>query len=285
MADVTLYRLNLYDSLAILPIQVLAPGVKVLGVAPFGNSILSTLWVKTLDPGASVTVNWYDYCMDQESYPGARVNLGSHPSISVADKSSRLIVTQIHNKCFAEVIVTGGNAEAGIFVTSVSSFAMDAPFLDETVFNSVNDAGNANVLLDPTDGKFYIARGTGGAANVNIVGGAITEQPFDVKILSDQRQTTPNAEQTLLNINVPALKSWRLRNLKIISRCYGKFVLEADSVIIGEGVTSPAESNAKYEIFPYWPMDENLNVKVKFTQNFGPIMDVSAYLQLTEQDM
>lgn len=288
MAGITLYRLNLYDSLAILPVQILAPGKTLIAVAPFANSLLSTVWVKSLDPGASVLVNWLDYGMeafDPSLFPGERIDLTNHKLITTSDYSDRIIVTKIHNKALAEIVVTGGNAEVGIFVTCVSSFPMEAPYKDATLFSPTIHTANANVILDTTDGKLYFARGPAGAQDVNITGGTVVEEAFNVKIIPDQRQTTPNIEQDLINLDVPAGKNWRIRNIKIISRAYGKFALYADSVIIGEGVTSPAESNAKYEIFPYFPLAENLNVTVKFIQNFGASMDVSAYLQLTESDI
>jgi len=285
MAEVTLYRLNLYDSIQLLPVQLLVPGTRFVAAAPFGNSILSTLWVKSVEVGASIEVKWFDYGPGPELYPGEKVYLKSHKIISSSDVSDRVVISKIHNKAIAEIIVTGGNVEAGIFITSISSFPVDAPYPDGVTYNSENDAGNAQVLLNDGDGKFYIWRGTQeGAANVNITGGTILEAPFNVKILSQQAQTTPAINQVLINANVPSGKNWRLRNLKLATRAYGKFIITANSVIIGEGFTGPAESNAKYEIFPYWPIASALNIKVEFIQSYGPAMDVSAYLQLTEQD-
>lgn len=285
MADPKLFRLDLYASLAIQEVAILTPGTHTIAVAPFANSLLSTLWVKSVSSGASVTVRWYDFGPGPGTYPGERVYITSHKTINTDDTSDRIIVPKIHNKAYAEIIITGGNVELGIFVTSVSSFPVDAPFTDGSAFNPTSAAGNANVILDKNDNKFYIQTGVGGSQNVNITGGTIVESPFDVKILTFQGLTTPNILQTLLSSIVTSGKSWRIRQLKIVCRSYAGFELLVDGVIIGEGKTSPAETNVKYDIFPYWPVNENLPIEVRFIQSNGPISEVSAFLQLTEHDL
>lgn len=284
--DITLFRLNLYDSLAILPVQFLAPGTKIIGAAPYSNSLLSTVWVKSLDPGASVLVKWYDIGPGGGEYPGERVYLSEHKAISTADTSDRVIIPRLHNKAYAEIIVTGGNVQMGIYVTAVSTFPLDAPYKNEQDANLLLNGGNANVIYSATDNKWYLVTGMpNGAMNVNVTGGTIIEGNYSPLIFKKRTATTPTINQTLINETVPAGKEFRIRNAKIITRCYGSFLIYADGDIIGEGYNSPAENNVKYEISPYWPVVEGKVIKVDFIQNYGPIMDVSAYLQVTTQDI
>jgi hypothetical protein len=284
--DITLFRLNLYDSLAILPVQVLAPGTKIVGTAPYSNSLLSTLWVKSLDVGASVLVRYFDIGPGGGEYPGERIYLSEHIEISTADRSDRIIVPRLHNKAFAEIIVSGGNVQMGIYVTAVSTFPLDPPFKNGQNANLSLDGGNGNVVYSPSDNKFYLVTGlSNGAMNVNVTGGTIIEGNYVPLIFKGRTETTPNISQTLINTTVPTGKEFRIRSAKIITRCYGSFLIYANGDIIGEGLTSPAESNAKYDISPYWPVTEGKIIKVDFIQNYGPAMDVSAYLQVTAQDI
>ena len=284
--DITLFRLNLYDSLAILPVQILPIGTKIIGAAPYSNSLLSTVWVKTLDVGASVLVKWYDIGPGGGEFPGERVYLAEHKAISTADTSDRVIIPRLHNKAYAEIIITGGHVEIGIYVTAVSTFPLDAPYKDGQSANLLLNGGNANVIYSPVDNKFYLVTGLpDGSLNVNVTGGTIIEGNYEPLILSARTQTTPTINQTLINETIPTGKEYRIRNVRLITRCYGSFLLYADSVIIGEGKTSPAESNVKYDISPYWPVLQGKIIKVDFIQNYGAAMDVSAYLQVTKQDI
>jgi uncharacterized membrane protein len=285
MVEAKTFRLNLYQSLAILPVSVLSAGTHYFSVSPSGNSVLSTVWVKTLDLGASVLVKWFDHGPGSGDYPGERVYLEEHLPISTPDTSNRIVVTKIHDKAYAEVIITGGDVELGIYATSVSSFPQDPPYLNGSDANLAFDGGNANVIYNSADDKFYLVQGqTNGSMNVHVTGGVILEGVYTPKILRGNAETTPNAWQELIVDWPAATKNWRLRKAVIAARCYGVWQVTANGVIIGEGFTSPAENNVKYEFSPYWIVDSGLIVKVRFKQNYGPVCDVSAFMHLTEQD-
>jgi len=283
MSPETLFRLELYSSIHVFPMQTLGAGTHIQAVAPYGNAILSTIWVKAIDPGATIQVKWFDLGPGNGDFPGERIYLGTHILISTADVSDRIIVPRLHNKAFCEVTITGGNVTFGIYASSVADFPQTSPYLDGQVAALANDAGNANVIYDPSDGKFYLMRGSNGALNVTVVGGTLQETDIDPLIFSFRGLTTPNVSQVLITQTVPTSRLWKLRSCKIISRCYGAFVLKLNSDIIGEGKCSAAENNPVFLLTPYFKANAGDIISVEFIQNFGTAMDLAAYLQTTEE--
>jgi hypothetical protein len=96
------------------------------------------------------------------------------------------------------------------------------------------------------------------------------------------RGLADGTSQTVISQIVPPAKNWKIRKLDICSRCYGEFYIVVNGAIIGDGKTSPIETNVSFIFAPYQKVDENLTVEVFFKKNYGPILDVSAYLHLTE---
>lgn len=283
MSAQQLTRLNLYESMPVIPVQVFDIGSEITQIASYGNSLLATLWVKDLDPGASVLVRWYDIGPGSGDFPGEKIYVAQHALISTSDTSDRRLVPGIHNKVWCEIIVIGGQVTLGIYATSVSAFPQQSPFKDQDDANLGNDAGNSFVLLDRDLNKYFLATGKEGATNVNIVGGSIAAEIAGDPLILINRSITDGTLQTLISQAVPANKLWKLRKVDICSRCYGEFYLKANSVIIGEGKTSPVQSNVSFTLAPYMKLDENLTVEVDFKMNYGPQLDVSAYLHLTEE--
>jgi hypothetical protein len=267
----------------VIPVQLFMPGTETAQISSYGNSLLATLWVKSIEAGASVLVRWYDIGPGSGDFPGEKIYIAQHAIISTDDTSDRRLVPGIHNKCWVEIIVSGGQAELGVYATSVSSFPQQSPFKDEDIANLSNDAGSPIVLLDRDLNKYFLATGKEGATNVNIVGGSIAAEIAGDPFVFSNKSITNGMIQTLISQTVPANKLWKLRKVDICSRCYGEFYLKANSVIIGEGKTSPVQSNVSFTLAPYMKLDENLTVEVDFKMNYGPQLDVSAYLHLTEE--
>lgn len=83
-----------------------------------GNSFLSSVYVKSLDPGATVKVNYYDFTTDEDL---ERNDLNSHDLVSViSTESDKILVTRFHDKPILEVVVSGGNAEFSVYLTVIS---------------------------------------------------------------------------------------------------------------------------------------------------------------------
>lgn len=280
MSAQQLTRLNLYESMPVIPVQVFDIGSEITQIASYGNSLLATLWVKELDPGASVLVKWYDIGPGSGDFPGEKIYVAQHAVVATSDTSDRRLVPGIHNKVWCEIIVTGGQVTLGIYATSVSSFPQYSPFRDEDLANLGNDSGNPSVLLDRDLGKWFLASGKEGAANVNITG--FDAEVSGIPMVFSYRGLADGTSQTVISQIVPPAKNWKIRKLDICSRCYGEFYIVVNGAIIGDGKTSPIETNVSFIFAPYQKVDENLTVEVFFKKNYGPILDVSAYLHLTE---
>jgi hypothetical protein len=280
------YRLNLYDSAIVFEIAPRAAGVYKERVSVGGNSILSTLWVKSIDPGASVSARWYDIGPGNDEYPGEQVDLVNHGTITTADVSDRRVASKCHNKAFLEVTVTGGSATFGVYVTVVSSFPSGGLYLEGQSAILTTDGGTGITIYDPSDGKFYLARGEQGVANVNIVGGSIyTGVPGDPFVFKSKIETT-GIWQTLISETVPVGKKWRLVSVKFLARCYGEGDILINEISIDNSLTSPAESNVVCAQNPLIEMIAGQKLEVKYKRNFGSNnADINAIATLTTIDV
>lgn len=286
MNPAALIRLGLYDTMALIPVSAFSAGSYLFPTSTYSNSLLSTIWVKQIDPGAVITSRWYDIGPGSGNFPGEKIYISAHKTISTSDTSDRRLVPAIHNKAFLEIEITGGSATFGVYITAVSSFPQDAPYRDgqEVLFST--DAANGLAILDPSDDKWHFLRGPQGALNAYLVGGSVGADPAGEPFLFLARtQTTPNVYQTLITQTVPAGKLWKTRQAKVICRASGEYQIYADSDIIGEGKTSQAETNSKFDWKPYCKQAENKVITLKYRQNFGAAQDVAAYLQITEEDL
>lgn len=272
MADSTI-RLDLYESRVVVPIQLFAAGTYTFRQSPAGNSVLSTLWVKTVSGGATVTVNVWEPGPSGGETPGQRIDLGSHAVISTSDTSDRTLFTRIHDKIFIEVVVAGGSAELGVYMTTVSDFPSEAPFLDGQLADLTNDKGNANVIYDPSDGKFYLVRGTAGIPDVNIVGGTINVTPTDEGTPYFKRgniNASPGATVSVFTDSVPLLTTRKLRQLFVTAYNDGQFSLEVNGVEVAAGLISSVEHNVKFKFDPPRPISAGATIELKYTADSEP---------------
>lgn len=284
-----LIRLALYESKDIVPVQTLAPDTYTFPLQPEGNSLLSSLFLKSADPGATVKVNFWDFGPGDGDQPGERVDLQSHQLFTDADfpATDRIIVTAMHNKPRVEVIVTGGSVEVGVYVTVVATFAsdLDANLKKQAeLADLVKDKGLVTMGYDATLGRFYFIPLENGAVKV---GGTVTTEvegsPFHLRT-DDLQQTTPASTVSLFTAPVPLGKQWRIVRLDGQCRAYGYFELFVDSVRIAKSLTGPASENSPYPLDPYEPATAGQVVELRYTQSFGPAMDVSATASLLEVD-
>lgn len=279
-------RLQLYDSNIIVPVSVFDAGLHKYRVATSGNSILSTLWVKSIDVGATVKARWYDIGPGNGDFPGEKIPLGEHDLISTDDKSDRRIIAKLHNKAFVEIEVIGGQAEFGIYITVVSSFPNTGLLIDGQDGVLTSDGGGAISIYDQAANKFYLARGTLGVADVNIVGGSLFLCPPGTGFVKQNKIETDGNLQTLIDETVPTGKIWRLVSVKFLSRCHG----EGDILIAGSSIdgalTGPAENNVICEQMPYKEIAAGQKLEVKFKRNFGASSaDIRVIATLTTIDV
>lgn len=136
-----------------------------------GNSLLSSVFVKSISPGAVLQVNYYDTTTGSEDTP-ERFDLNSHDPVTDADagKTFRITVPRIHNKPIIEAIVTGGTVEFGVYITVVSSFVSDldsALVRDQTPFEPLINKGMPMVCYDEANGVLGFVRCDDGKLQVD----------------------------------------------------------------------------------------------------------------------
>lgn len=279
-------RVDLYQTTPLIPIQTLPAGVHLFPVATYGNSILSTVWVKTLDVGASVLVKWYENGVGNGDTPGQRTDLIAHSLITTDDTSDRKIITKIHNKPICEVTIIGGSATLGLYLSVVADTAQDGLYFDEQVYNAGSDAGAGLAIFDPVENKWYLMRGNKGAVQAEIIGGIVAVEQTGIPFTFHGIETTIlNSWVTILTETVPASKLWKLREAKINSRMYGEFEIYRNLELIGNGYSGAGESMPKFKWPPYFLTNEGDTITIKFRQTLGPTFDMSAWLHVTEEDI
>lgn len=159
-------RLPLYTTRDVINLQTLGPGTYEQQLYTEGNSLLSTVHVTAADPGASVTVRYWDFGIGFPPNYNERVDLDSHAAVGTAGESDRILVTRLHNKPVLEVEVTGGNVTFGVYVTVVASFASDldsALHKDGDTADLSSDKGLPIMCLDEANNEFRILRCEDGA--------------------------------------------------------------------------------------------------------------------------
>jgi hypothetical protein len=154
-----------FQTLRVLPLGEYAPDTYVIPIQPNGNSLLSSLLVLTVGVGVTVTVNYFQTTAGNEFEE--RTEITSHEVVSVGStQASQILVTRIHSKVFAEVIVSGGSATLGLTTTVVSTVAneIDAALKkDGQPGNLLTDLGLPILTYDESAGEFYFLRSQGGA--------------------------------------------------------------------------------------------------------------------------
>jgi hypothetical protein len=159
MADPAI-KIGLHETVTVVR-QVLPVGVTVVDIHTSGNSVLSSAYVKS-GAGAAL-VKWYDHHSSNGEEVASRFDLAAHPSLTIGQKS-RLLVPKIHSNAKVEITVTGAPAEVMVIATLVEDFPVEVagPNLDGSTANLLLDGGLPTAIYDPSDGKFYLLRGSGG---------------------------------------------------------------------------------------------------------------------------
>lgn len=160
------------ESTTLIPLGVYAPETYELLIQPNGNSLLSSLLVLELDLGASVTVNYWQTTSGNETEERSELT-GHEPVTTTSNQAGQVLVTRIHNKVYAEIIVAGGNARFGLYGSVVSSFATDleaALKKDGQPAELDTDRGLPIVVLNTTTDEYDIWEGEDGIPAVRLLG-------------------------------------------------------------------------------------------------------------------
>lgn len=163
-------NLEEYQTIDLIPLGTRSPDTYVRYMLSEGNSILSSLYIESMDAGATIEVNYWDTTTGDKT--NERYELNGHSPISgVSNYTDRILVTKIHNKPNIEVIVSGGNVRFGIYATIVSSFASDldsALVYDHQSFVSSQDKALIGAYLHEASNELRVIRGTDNGIKVDI---------------------------------------------------------------------------------------------------------------------
>lgn len=271
-------RLTQFETRDIFPIESRAPGTYEQPLLIEGNSLLSSVFVRSVDVGASVTVKYFDTTTGLVGEE--RFDLNEHPAVSTAGDTSRTIITSIHNKPIMEATVSGGNVEFGVYVTVVSTFASDldsALKLDNEVADLSVDKAIPMACYDEDKGRFFILRCEDGVIPTSF------NESGDINHLRSQIDTDPGVIQTIFNVATPPGKTKKVSMVRVACRAHSTWELTSDSVIIGSGFTSPMTPVDSMTFSPRESVLSGKTLILKFKAHSStPIMSVSAFVMTTD---
>jgi hypothetical protein len=107
-------RLKPFEPVGILPLQSRAAGVYDQRLWAEGAGLLSTLFVQSIDAGASISAAYYDVSLGDDL--GEQMLLGRHDTITSNLQSHKILMTRFYSKPYVRVTLTGGSAIFGVFV-------------------------------------------------------------------------------------------------------------------------------------------------------------------------
>jgi hypothetical protein len=246
-----------------------------------GNSILSSLFIKSLDPGASVTINYFDNTTGDLF--GERYDLESHGTQTVAGSTDRITVTRIHNKPICEAIVAGGNAEFGVYITVVSSFAseLDRALVNEGQLAVPSNQGIPVVCYDESTNKFFFLRCTDGKISVSDVLGS-------PGVFAGSFVSTPGFLQTPFSVTVPGGKKYHLVRNRLVCRSHSSYEILIDGSAVGSGATGPGYPVDDLQFHPINSVanaGQLIEIQFKTLVGGGPVIGVDYQLRYSSEDV
>jgi len=275
------FNLNQYQTQTLFPLESRAAGTYTRKMLVEGNSLLSSVFIESGDPGASVEVKYYDFTTG--TIASERYDLtDSHPVISVNDSpiTDRRLVSRIHNKPVVEAIVTGGSVKFGLYVTVVASFATDldsALQLDGEVANVLVDKGMPFMCYDEAQNKFHFVRCENGVIPVGI------SEAGESIHLAYQGVTTPGIEQTIITSTVAAGIERKLTKISVTGRHPVTYKLDNGSDIIASGRIGPAKLVDIFRWEPRYTLSAGATLSLKITALSGsPASDIEAYVMASD---
>lgn len=161
-------RLKQAQTLAVFERNTYAPATYTVPLLIEGGALFSSVWVQNMSVGASLTVRYFETTTG--NIGEERVDIATHvvitPSLVTIPYgfTDRLTVTPFHNKVVAEIILTGGSAYFGVYVTVVAQATGNETFAG-VKFSSDYDAITAEYPNQTTE--IYKARTGGASGTVN----------------------------------------------------------------------------------------------------------------------
>lgn len=114
-----LVKLRPYQAVAVIGLAERSSGVYREAIWAEGQAILSTVFVQSCDPGASVRVRYVDQSLGDANYNA--LDLGSHEVITENLTSNKKLITRFHSQPSVVAEVVGGSATFGVFISLVDA--------------------------------------------------------------------------------------------------------------------------------------------------------------------
>jgi len=284
-------QLKEFQSLELVNYTTLGPETYFRNMDAFGNSILSSVFVKEMDPGTTILVKYWDTSSGIQH--GERYELGEHILITpdmldpVYGFTHRITVTRIHNKPNVEIIITGGNVSFGVYGTIVSTSASD---MDQALRSDGQDAdftrdkGLAPVLYDAAEDKWYFTRGDHGVQIIKTsnqpVGAAVYLQSADGLMTDEDEWVEAIVDE------VPLDTVRYLQQVRVVSTMDCEVRVTADGAKVKTGRVGPTSPNCEINWNPprAFPAGVELKVEVRARDNSLPRL-VEAYLDAVDESV
>lgn len=228
-------RLQLFETRVLYPLATRGPGTYEQPMHVEGNSLLSSIYVQSSDPGASVTLTYFDTTTGKDT--GEEYFLNAHPPmIGATNTTNRLLVAGLHNKPVARIVVTGGNVQFGVYITVVSTIAadIDASLVFDGDTYTVQQKGIVVAGFDEESGLLRFLRVTDKGLKVDIgqsSAGEVISAFIEDEVLGA-------ATETILTYTVPAGKILNLSLIECEGDNIATYRIKKDSVTIAKKSTS-----------------------------------------------
>ncbi len=276
MPDLILER---YMTRDVFPLETLGPGTYTKTLEIRGNAILSSVYINSIDVGASVEVKYFQTTTGTPA-GGERYDLNSHAPLTTTG-TDQIAVTRVHNKPVIEVTVAGGNVEFGVYLTVNDELATDidaALVSDGQTANLANDKGIPIACYNETTGLWEIIRCP---IPVSIDGDANVGDRFSYQF---NNVSTPGTEQALINEATHATLITSIRRLRVSCRNHGAWELLAGGVILASGLTGPATPNDDYVFDIPEQVAVSTNLRLNYLAHSGQgACKLDAFVQTTRK--
>jgi hypothetical protein len=145
----------------VLPLAIYEPETYIVPIQTIGNAFLSSLVYKS--GTGLLEVNYFQTTVDDTTYE--RTPIKSHSTLTAPQiNADQILCSNIHNKLYAEIIISGGNIECGIIGTCVdqSSTSVDEFVKDDATYNLLTNRGLIGAAIDEDTGRIAFLRSRNG---------------------------------------------------------------------------------------------------------------------------
>jgi len=266
MAVTTTVFLGEFETKTLLEIEPRGPGVFYVKLMVRCNSLLSSIFIKSCDPGTTIKANYFDTTTGDEFTP-ERYDLLGHDAYGAANigETHRILVTKIHNKPQLEVVVTGGNAEFGVYATAVSSSASDidsALVRDGDTFYPATSKSLPMACLNEATGTLQFVTCP---LKVEIAG-----ESGDLYYKRGEVAAAPGNTVSVFTDTVPVLTERRFKKLWVTATNDGYFSLEVAGVEIAAGRIDAVQHNIAFSFDPVHSISAGVAYELKYISDDDP---------------